>query len=123
MLKICGDSICSPLEMIFKQALRTGMFPSEWNKGNIVPIHKRSDKQNSKNCPPLSLFPICVIYLKHLFLTKSLTISRLINSSLKTGFEAGGSSINQLLPITHEAFTSFDNRLTSPGSYFQPQIK
>ena len=38
MLKICGNSICLPLKMIFKQALLTGVFPSEWKKGNIVPI-------------------------------------------------------------------------------------
>ena len=29
MLKICGDSVCVPLKMIFKQALFTGGFPSE----------------------------------------------------------------------------------------------
>ena len=36
MLKICGDSICVPLEIIFKQALL--------RKGYIVPIYKKSDK-------------------------------------------------------------------------------
>ena len=46
MLKICGDSICVPLEMIFKQAIFAGVFPSEWKKGNILPIHKKGDKQN-----------------------------------------------------------------------------
>ena len=30
MLKICGDTICKPLELIFKRALTTGVFPSEW---------------------------------------------------------------------------------------------
>ena len=45
MLKICGNSICLPLEMIFKLALLTGVFPSEWKKGNIVPIHKKRDKK------------------------------------------------------------------------------
>lgn len=29
MLKICNDSICAPLEIIFKQALFTGVFPSK----------------------------------------------------------------------------------------------
>ena len=40
MLKTCGSSIYGPLELIFKDALRTGLFPSNWKKGNIVPIHK-----------------------------------------------------------------------------------
>ena len=59
MLRICGDSICTPLEIIFSQALLTGVFPSEWKKGSIVPVHKKSDKQNIKNYLPVSLLPIC----------------------------------------------------------------
>ena len=43
----------------FKQALLTGVFLSEWKKGNIVPIHKKGDKQNIKNSWPVSLLPIC----------------------------------------------------------------
>ena len=41
MLKIYGDTICKPLELIFKQVLTTGVFPSEWKKGNIVPYYKK----------------------------------------------------------------------------------
>ena len=42
MLKMCGDSICVSLEMmIFKQALLTVLFPSEWKKGNVFLIHKK----------------------------------------------------------------------------------
>ena len=44
--------------MIFKQALLTDVFQSEWEKGNIVPIHKKGDKQNNKNCRSVSLLPI-----------------------------------------------------------------
>ena len=46
MLKICGSSIYKPLEMIFKQCIETGVFPSEWKKANIVPIHKKGDKKH-----------------------------------------------------------------------------
>ena len=45
VLKICGDSICRPLNIIFKTCLRTGKFPLELKEGNIVPIHKKVDKQ------------------------------------------------------------------------------
>ena len=59
MLKICGDSISVLLEMTFKQALLTGVFPSKWKKRNIVPIHKKNGKQNFKDYCPVSLLPIC----------------------------------------------------------------
>ena len=41
MLKICGSSIYKPQQMIFKQCIETGVFSSEWKKGNIVPIQKK----------------------------------------------------------------------------------
>ena len=45
MLKICGSTTYRPLEIIFKEALSTGLFPSEWKKENIVPVHKKGGKQ------------------------------------------------------------------------------
>ena len=41
MLKICGPSICKPLEFIFKSCLESGIFPLEWKKANVVPVHKK----------------------------------------------------------------------------------
>ena len=58
MLKLCGDSICKPLELIFKTCLRNGRFPLEWKKANVVPIHKKDDKQTIKNYLLVSLLPI-----------------------------------------------------------------
>ena len=59
MLKVCGDSICRLLNIIFKICLCTGKFPSEWKKANIVPIHKKEDKQIVKNYRPVSFLPLC----------------------------------------------------------------
>ena len=36
------------IRIIFKEALSTGLFPSEWKKGNIFPIYKKGDKQVPK---------------------------------------------------------------------------
>ena len=44
MLKICGDIICKPLALIFKQALTTGVFLSEW----------KNDKKATKLPPSFS---------------------------------------------------------------------
>ena len=39
--------------------MESGSFLSEWKKGNVVPIHKKDDKQCLKNYRPISLLPIC----------------------------------------------------------------
>ena len=59
MLKICDKSICKPLELIFQPCIKHGKFPNEWKMANMVPVHKKSDKQIFKNYRPLSLLPIC----------------------------------------------------------------
>ena len=59
MLKICGNSLCRPLELLFNDCLVNGIFPSVWKKGNIVPIHKKNDKQRLNNYRPIFLLPIC----------------------------------------------------------------
>ena len=41
MLKIYGPSIRKPLEIIFKSCLESGIFPREWKKANVVPVHKK----------------------------------------------------------------------------------
>ena len=65
MLKICGSTIYRPLEIIFKEALSTGLFPSEWKKGNIVPIHKKGDKQVlKKTTAPFHYFQFVGKFLK-----------------------------------------------------------
>ena len=48
-VKICGSSIYKLLEMILKQCIENGFFPSEWKKANIAPIHKKGDKQTLEN--------------------------------------------------------------------------
>ena len=57
MLKLCGDSVLPPLELIFKSCLEIGTFPSERKKANVVPVFKKCDKQSFKNYwPQYSLF-------------------------------------------------------------------
>ena len=87
------------------------MFPLEWKKGNIVPIHKKSDKQNIKNYQPVSLHPIWGKIFERLIFNEMFTYfstNKLISRN-QSGFQLGDSCINQLLSITHEIFISFDN--------------
>ena len=49
MLKICGKCICRPLKQILTEFVSNGVFPAEWKKGNVVPIHKKSRRQCLEN--------------------------------------------------------------------------
>ena len=59
MLKMCDSSIVLPLLIIFNNSLREGLFPSQWKKANITPIHKKSNKNDIKNYRPISVLPLC----------------------------------------------------------------
>ena len=62
LLKICDSSVVKPLSTIFKNCLQSGSFPNNWKKSNVVPIHKKGDKQLLQNYGPVSLLPICKIF-------------------------------------------------------------
>ena len=111
MLKISGCSIYKPLEIIFRQALLTGVFPSEWKKVNIVRVHKKSDKQNIKNYRPVSLLPICGKIFKRLIFNDIFKFISNNHAALnQLGFKPGNSCINHLLSITQEIY-KFDDEL------------
>ena len=46
MIKLCGNSICKLLSIIFKDYLNEGKFPHESKKDNVVPVHKKGNKQS-----------------------------------------------------------------------------
>ena len=55
MIKLCASSISKPLHLIFRNCLETESFPKEWKKANILPVHKKGDKQLITNYRPVSL--------------------------------------------------------------------
>ena len=111
MLKICGKSIIKPLLKIYKKCLEKGRFPNEWKKANVVPVHKKNDKQLLKNYRPISLLPICGKVLERLLYNSMFEffIQNDLITPNQSGFKIGDSCINQLISITHEIYKSFDD--------------
>ena len=58
MLKICGNTIYKPLQLIFRSCIENGKFPSEWKKANGVSVHRKGNKQTLENYRTVSLLPI-----------------------------------------------------------------
>ena len=113
MLKICDTSICKPLELIFRNCLNQGLFPSEWKKAHVVPIHKKGSKHIISNYRPISLLSVCgKVFEKNLYksIFDYLTENNLLSSN-QSGFKPGDSCTNQLLSISHEIYSSLDKNL------------
>ena len=64
MIKICADSIAHPLTLIFQNSLVAGIFAIDWKKANLVPIHKKNDKQIVSNYNQFHLYQYVVKSLK-----------------------------------------------------------
>ena len=87
-------------------------FSDSWKKGNIIPVHKKDNKNLLKNYRPISLLPIFgkifekVIY-NNLF---SYFDKNKFLSDHQSGFRNGDSCVSQLLAITYEIYKGFDGR-------------
>ena len=96
MLKICGDSILKPLELISKLCLENVKFPIKWKKANVVPVHIKNNKQLIENYRPVALLPVCGKVLEQLIYNKMFeffTENELISHS-QSGFKPGDSCIS-----------------------------
>ena len=88
----------------------TGRFPISWKKGNVLPIHKKENRQLKKNYRPISLLPVCgKIFEKLIFdaIYEYFCENQLLTPS-QSGFRPGDSTVNQLLSITHKIYSAFE---------------
>ena len=99
-----------PVKRLFENCLRTGIFPDQWKKTNIVPIHKKVDKQLLKNYRPVSLLLICGKVFECIIFNDLLKYFKENNllSPLQSGFILRDSCFQQLIAITNEIYKAFD---------------
>ena len=48
IIKICDTSICRTQKLIFQSYLESEKFSNEWKRANVVPVHKKDDKEMLK---------------------------------------------------------------------------
>ena len=114
MIKMCGESLALPLKMIFEVALNDGVFPDDWKKGNIVPVHKKDLKTMLINYRPISLLPIFAKIFEKIIFTSMFEyfIENELFTVCQSGFLPDDSCTSQLLSIIHEMQKSFDKSPT-----------
>ena len=88
---------------------------------NVVPVHKKSDKQILKNYRPVSLLPICGKVFECLIYNSLFEyfIENDLISPNQSGFKLGDPCTNQLISITHKIHQSFDDGFEVRGVFLE----
>ena len=110
MIKLCDKALVFPLKLIFENCLRKGVFPEKWKIANVVPVHKKNEKNLKENYRPISLLPIFGKILEKLMfdmLYRHLESNSLLNPN-QSGFRPGDSTVYQLLSIVNSISQAFD---------------
>ena len=110
MTKICDESIVEPLCLISENCLKSGVYPPQWKKANIIPIHKKGNRQSKENYRPLLLLPLFGKFFEKLMF--GAIYSHLCENTLlfqhQSGFRQGDSTNNHLLSITNDIYKAFE---------------
>ena len=109
MIKICDKSLTKPLITLFKDSTKS-YYPDIWKRSNIIPAHKKNDKQLVHNYRPITLLSIFGKNFEKIIFNRIynfLLEEELLNPN-QSGFCPFDSCVNQLLPINHKTFEAFD---------------
>ena len=109
VLKECCHQIASPLCYIFNVSLAEGKLPSQWLDANVVPVFKKSDKQQASNYRPLSLLCICGKVMEHAIFDIIFPIIKDQIYHLQHGFIKGCSTTTRLIEVFHDINSVLDN--------------
>ena len=110
MIELSDAALVAPLKIIFTNCPGSGIFPQIWNHANLVPVHKKNEKNLKGNYRPNSVLPIFGKILEKLIydsLYLHLVSSDLLNQN-QSGFRPGDSTVNQLISTTYTIFKAFD---------------
>ena len=69
MIKMCNVSLVKPLKLIFENCLSQGIFPEMWKRANIVPVHKKNEKNLKTKYRPIFFYQSLAKFWKSLYLT------------------------------------------------------
>ena len=99
-----SEEISGMLTFIFQQSFNSGTLPRDWSQAMVVPVHKKSNKDNPANYRPISLTCLACKLMENIVLShlnKHLSINSIL-SPVQHGFRAGMSCETQLVLSCHD---------------------
>lgn len=103
----CRSLLAEPLQLLFNESLRKGVFPKALKSGYITPIHKSGDPSNIKNYRPITILPVIGKLFESVVVDKlNFHISKILHPS-QHGFVQGKSTVSNLLLFQEYVLAAF----------------
>ena len=118
VLKNCSKSLSYPLHKLFNLAYNTGYLPSEWKLANVVPIHKKDDKNKVVNYRPISLTSLVMKVFERILHDELLTRTQEKFDQRQHGFLKNKSCNSNLLTFTESIARSLHEKIGTDVIYF-----
>lgn len=110
IVKGCSEFLVKPLQKILNTSLKQGVFPTEWKRSRVCPIHKQGRRDLIQNYRPISILSVFAkIYESILFKNIYNQTSNIIDVN-QHGFFQGRSAVTNLCNFTQAASNALVNR-------------
>ena len=112
LLKEAAPVIYKPLTKLFQLSLNQSKFPTAWKDANVIPLHKKLEKNIISHYHPISLLS-CVskiferVVFKYVF---NYFRDNFLITVYQSGFIPGDSTVNQLVHLYHTFCEALNNQ-------------
>ena len=110
VLKVCSDSLISPITHMLNTCMQSRSIPNEWKIHKIVPIPKSSDLSMVQNYRPISLLCILSKILESIIYNKVIDFIHPLISKRQFGFLQNRSCLSQLLSLFSFIVNSIESK-------------
>ena len=112
MLREAGPTISKSLTRLINMSLQCNWFPETWKLANILPIHKKNEKNIINNYRPISLLSCVSKVMERVVFKYSFNFIREhgLLLAFQSGFIPGDSIINQLAHVYHIMCEALDKK-------------
>ena len=118
VLKNCSKTLAYPLSILFNLSYNTGYIPQEWKLANVVPVHKKDDKNKVTNYRPISLTSLVMKVFERILYDELLTRTIDKIDTRQHGFLRNRSCNSNLLLFTESIVRSLHEKIGTDVIYF-----
>ena len=117
VLKNCSETLAYPLSILFNLSYNTGYIPQEWKLANVVPVHKKDDKNKVTNYRPISLTSLVMKVFERILYDELLTRTIDKIDTRQHGFLRNRSCNSNLLLFTESIARSLHEKIGTDVIY------